>query len=266
MSPQYSHLSPTAPLASSRRTFLTATAAGLGAVSLTSCGLARSALGGQGGSAGQSQGGSAGQPQGNPADGTGDTTAQEPSATATQGTTTLSASEPYLQLGDAGKQPLLELFVDYLCPHCKEFSQDFGEYFKDVSDAGSVELRMFVRPMLDAQTRSTYSRDTASCAAAAYEQDPGLFWSVDKAFFDAQPDGSSGLPSSEDVYAIARGAGLNDDFLESVKGGAYNAFVDAAEAEGRARSIGTPTVYIDGTQFTNGDLISEIETAITNAT
>lgn len=259
MSPLHSHTSHPA-----RRTLLAATAAGLGTVALSSCGLANSILRGN-----ERPDDSAQAPEGpkDPqADGTGDTTTQESSASPTQGSTTLDPFTPYLQLGKEGQEPLLELFVDYLCPYCKKFSMAYSDFLQQVSEEASVDLRIYVRPMLDANTGGTYSRDTASCAAAAYEQDPALFWTLDKVFYDNQPSESGPLPSPDDVYATARDAGLEDTFLDNVKGGAYNAFVDAAEAEGRDRAIGTPTLFINGTEFTGrGNLEEEVQAAITQS-
>lgn len=172
-----------------------------------------------------------------------------------------------MSFGSTDAPTQLELFVDYLCPHCKDFAEVNTEDLKALADANEVGLQIYVRPMLDARTGTTYSLDTASCAMAAYVQDPALFWEVDEALFELQPgDDASALPSQDDIFAAAKEAGLSEESLAAVKEGKYTDIVEAAEDEGAKRKIGTPVLYINGAQF-EGDFTvpGEVEKAVKEA-
>lgn len=165
----------------------------------------------------------------------------------------LTADKPFMAFGKEDASKKLELFVDYLCPHCKHFADTNGDYLKEIADSGEVLLHVYVRPMLDAHTGGTYSLDTASCALAAYEQDPASFWKMDNALFGMQPGPEDdALPSQDDIYATATKAGLSDESLAKVKEGMYEDIANAAEKVGQERQIGTPVLYINGTEF-SGD-------------
>ncbi len=179
----------------------------------------------------------------------------------------LTPDKPFMAFGKEDASKELELFVDYLCPHCKHFADVNGDYLKEIAESGEVLLHIYVRPMLDAHTGGTYSLDTASCALAAYEQDPASFWKMDKALFGMQPGPEDNeLPTQDDIYATTTKAGLSDESLAKVKEGKYEDIANAAEKVGQERQIGTPVLYINGTEFSgdftvNGEVKKAVEAA-----
>lgn len=159
---------------------------------------------------------------------------------------------PYLELSAAADgRPVVDVYVDFLCPHCATFHDAQGADLQQMAEDGEITLRLHPRPMLDPNSSPAgYSSRAANAAICAYSQDadPAAWFAAETALFDSQP-GESGLTDEElsDLVGEATGA----DVSSCVTEGTYIPWVqDVVEPEARQSTEGTPTVLIDGETFT----------------
>lgn len=177
---------------------------------------------------------------------------------------------PYLIFGVPGASKVVEIFVDYRCPHCKNFFEANHEYVQKLAENSTeheVELRLYPRPMLDARTGTTFSSDTATAVVASYIEDPASVWQMEAAMFELMPTGpEQPHPSTQEVAAAAKAAGASDKVVAAVENSEYINWLLSVESVGQERQIGTPTIYIDSVQY-EGDIYSKgsLEAAL-NAT
>jgi protein-disulfide isomerase len=204
-------------------------------------------------------------------DAAGDTAGASDAGGSTDTVTLPRGVEPgqtFLTLGTAtGDGPTVDVFLDFLCPYCSQFSEINGKDLQELAEDGDVTLRMHVRPMLDDQTSPAgYSGRSANAALAVYDEDPDLFWDMERALYEAQPaEGSEGL-SDQQLIDLAHEVGASDAVDDEITGMTYRDWIyDQVEPE--AEKIGgTPTVLIDGTLYEgdwtqSGALRSAIEKA-----
>lgn len=171
---------------------------------------------------------------------------------------------PYLELSTAADGPVVDVYVDFLCPHCATFHAAQGADLQQMAEDGEITLRLHPRPMLDPNSTPVgYSSRAANAAICAYSEDadPAAWFAAETALFDSQP-GESGLTDEEltDLVGEATGA----DVSSCVAEGTYIPWVqEVVEPEARQSTDGTPAVLIDGEAFT-GDAaeVGSLKTAI----
>lgn len=166
----------------------------------------------------------------------------------------VAEDQPYLELSSSTDGPVVDVHLDFLCPHCKTFEDAQGEDLAQMAEAGEITLRVHPRPMLDASsTPAGYSGRAANAAVCAYAEDPAQWLPAQEALFANQP-GSEGLTDEELVGIVGEATGL--DIAECQAAGTYQPWLqEVVEPDAQETTSGTPTVLIDGEQFT-GDLAS----------
>lgn len=163
--------------------------------------------------------------------------------------------QPYLEVSSAADGPVVDVYVDFLCPHCAAFHETHGEDLAQLARDGEITLRMHPRPMLDANsTPAGYSGRAANAAVCAYAEDaedPEQWFEAEAALFENQP-GSEGLTVDELAEVISEATG--SDVSSCITEGTYLPWVqDVVEPEALESTQGTPAVLIDGEQFA-GDI------------
>lgn len=166
----------------------------------------------------------------------------------------VAEDQPYLEISSRTDGPVLDVHLDFLCPHCKTFEETQGEDLAQMAEAGEITLRVHPRPMLDASSTPTgYSGRAANAAVCAYTEDPAQWLPAQEALFANQP-GTSGLPDEELVGIVDEATGL--DISECQAAGTYQPWLqEVVEPDAQETTSGTPTVLIDGEEF-SGDLAS----------
>jgi protein-disulfide isomerase len=152
-----------------------------------------------------------------------------------------------IDIGDApmkgspsAKITLVE-FADYECPHCKRFQpvlrQIIDEYRSDVK----LYFKHYPLP------QHTNARLAAEAAVAAQKQ--GKFWQ----FQDKLWDKSDELTPAE-IEKAAKDVGLDvAKFRQDMASEAVKAKVQKDRTDGQAAGLqATPTLYIDGREYTDG--------------
>lgn len=181
----------------------------------------------------------------------------------------MSEDQPYLSLGapeDSGK-PVLELHLDFMCPHCGTFEEINGEDVAEMVEKEEVTLHLVPRNSLDtASTSGDYSSRAASALTAVYEDDPAAALSFLQLMFANQPAENSAGLSDDEIWGYAQEAGASDAVQEKIDSAAYVRWVrEVADPYAAEIASGTPYVAINGTQFedwsTEGSLAEEVQAA-----
>ncbi|MCA2213164.1 DsbA family protein [Jidongwangia harbinensis] len=159
-----------------------------------------------------------------------------------------------LTIGDPDAPVRLEVFLDYMCPFCGRFERANGAEIDRLVGAGTVRLEVYPLAFLDEASRGTeYSSRTANAAATVADRAPAQLPAFHRALFDRQPEeGTAGLTDDE-IAGLARAAKVPDDVVAQFGERRFAAWVAASTKTALDDISGTPTVRIDGRQFT-GDL------------
>lgn len=147
--------------------------------------------------------------------------------------------------------PVVEVFEDFLCPHCGEFEAGPASAFlKQKADAGEIVLRFHPMTIMDGVADDGPAHDVMNAAVcAASEQGGEAFWDVHSALFGAQLYSTNQAPSSSDLIALTEGAGVSG--LEAcIRSGQYVPWLSQAREDGADKGVtGTPSVIVDGTKI-----------------
>lgn len=160
----------------------------------------------------------------------------------------VDADQPYLELSQSADGPVVDVYIDFLCPHCATFHDAQGEDLIQLALDNEITLRMHPRPMLDASsTPAGYSGRAANAAVCAYAENPEQWFPAEIALFSDQP-GPEGLTDEELTQRVNDATGL--DVSACIAEGTYLPWIESVvEPEALEGTPGTPTVLIDGERF-----------------
>ncbi|PRY70132.1 protein-disulfide isomerase [Glaciihabitans tibetensis] len=153
------------------------------------------------------------------------------------------------------------VYLDYLCPYCGNFENTNGEQIASWVTSGAATLEVHPISILDSQSLgSEYSTRSANAAACVANYDPDNFLAVNTALFADQPEeATTGLTDDELVELIAAAGSDGDDVASCITDGTFSEWVAGATEralEGPlpntevAAVTGTPTVLVNGSQYT----------------
>ncbi|GIF66343.1 hypothetical protein Ais01nite_43780 [Asanoa ishikariensis] len=145
----------------------------------------------------------------------------------------------------------VQLYEDFICPHCKDFEATSGSAITDLVNDGKIKVTYNTVAYLDPASTTEYS--TRSAAAAACAADGGKFKEYHDALYAQQPaEGSAGLSNSQ-LISIGTGMGLNQgSFGQCIDSGRYKPWVASiTDAAAKAGVTGTPTVVVNNQVIPN---------------
>lgn len=193
---------------------------------------------------------------------------------------------------DRDSLPLdVTVYVDYMCPACGAFEQQYGTMLENYVGSGDVELGVYPLNFLDsASLGSKYSTRAANLFACVVSEQPDVAFDLHNRLLspDVQPgEGTTGLEDEQLLeQAEASGAELTDELQQCVNTTQYGSFISAnykaasetgigglargaqllasdgvtlQDADGPQRLVSTPTVIVNGQQWNqarDGDLES----------
>jgi protein-disulfide isomerase len=143
--------------------------------------------------------------------------------------------------GAPGAKITLVEFADYECPHCKRFQPVLRQIVDEFH--GDVKLYFKHYPL----PQHNMARAAAEAAVAAQKQ--GKFWQYQDKIWDQQDD----LTPAK-LESAAKEIGLDlTKFRQDMASEAVKAKVQKDRADGSAAGLqATPTLYIDGREYTDG--------------
>lgn len=151
----------------------------------------------------------------------------------------------------AGGGPVVvEVYLDFLCPACKQFETTTQPTIDQLVSAGKISLVWHPLGFLNASSvppgYSTRAANAAACSA-----NEGKIGDYGINLFGVQPpEGSAGL-TDDQLIELGGPLGLNaPSFAQCVRGGAYRPWVSNVNDQAAERGvISTPTVYVNGTKL-----------------
>jgi protein-disulfide isomerase len=148
-----------------------------------------------------------------------------------------------------GSGPItVDIYVDFLCPYCKQFEQQAEPTIGKLVSDGKVTVVYHPVAFLDRMSTTEYS--TRASAASGCVAEGGKFQPYAKALFEQQPpEGGPGLPDDK-LISIGTGLGLTDPFPTCVRDGKYKPWTQHVTEVASERGVnGTPTVLVAGKQI-----------------
>ena len=144
------------------------------------------------------------------------------------------------------------LYVDFICPVCKNFEAQYNEQLTALRNEGKITVEYRALGFLDNRSTTNYSSRAANAAACVVNQSPEKYAEFVDALFANQPaEGGAGL-SDDKLKSMASDMGVNIDSCVNDK--TYRPYVKFTTKEAAAIGVtGTPTVFVDGKQWGKGE-------------
>lgn len=150
-------------------------------------------------------------------------------------------------------------YIDLQCPYCQEFIEtNLAQEDKWVA-AGKATLEIHPISFLDSAT-DDYSSRAASAVACVANYDPNDFLAVIKTMYADQPaEDNGGLSNSKIISMLSSSGASGSKIAGCVNGESFKPWVTAATARANVNVFGgtsttdkisTPTVFVNGTQYT----------------
>jgi protein-disulfide isomerase len=142
---------------------------------------------------------------------------------------------------------VVEAYIDFLCPYCREFELSAGPDLTALAADGRISLVYHPMSFLDEASTTRYSSRAAAASGCA--SDGGRFREYAETLFRSQPpEGGPGLPD-EELIGLGTAIGLDPEvFGACVRDGRYLDWPPYVTAMAVAAGVGaTPTVLVDGT-------------------
>lgn len=150
-----------------------------------------------------------------------------------------------ISVGDGADS--VAIFVDFMCPFCKQFEDTEGSVIDGLVEDGSITLDIHPLGLLDRASQGTeFSSRSASAMYSVAVNDPDNVLPFLQAMYANQPaEGTPGL-TNEEIIEVARQAGVNvaAELEADITSGRYVKFVQAQTLPEGAQ--GTPTLMING--------------------
>jgi protein-disulfide isomerase len=172
-----------------------------------------------------------------------------------------------LAMGNPDAKVKIEVFEDFQCPACKEFTDLIETQLVQSTYISSGQVYYIYRqyPILDSQSATKESHQAANASMCANAQ--GQFWAYHDILFANQSGENLGAFNDKRLEAFAQSLGLDmTAFDKCFKADTYKAEIDADIQIGQAYGVqGTPTIFLNGAQInpiTYSDLKSSIDAAL----
>lgn len=161
-----------------------------------------------------------------------------------------------VKVGQASAKVNIDLYLDFRCPHCKDFEDESGDTINKLVDDGTVTLTywplMFVNPDNSPRLANAFAAAAAQGKARSYADE--LYADFAKSWTEDQ--------------LIELGKQLkvdNGTFEADVKGNKYAGWLDSVGQAANTRKVeGTPTVFVNDKQLPADSLTPEGITAAVN--
>ena len=149
-------------------------------------------------------------------------------------------------VGDASAKNTVDLYLDFRCPHCKEFEDQSETAIDQLIDEGKAKVTYhplgFVDPEVSPRAANGFACAAAAGKARGYAD--GLYANFGQAWTDDQ------------LIDLGSKLGISDaSFGECVKTNKYQAWLGSVGSAADQRGVtGTPTVFVNDQQLPTGQL------------
>ena len=153
---------------------------------------------------------------------------------------------------EAGKPVKVVLYIDFICPVCKNFETQYNETLTNLRNEGKISVEYRPLGFLDSRSTTNYSSRAANAAACVVNESPEKYADFVNALFEKQPaEGGAGI-SDADLKKMATDVGAKS-IDTCVEEKTYRPWVKYATQQAAAIGVtGTPTVFVEGEQWGKG--------------
>lgn len=154
---------------------------------------------------------------------------------------------------EAGKPVKVVLYIDFICPVCKNFETQYNETLTKLRNEGKITVEYRPLGFLDTRSTTNYSSRAANAAACVVNESPEKYADFVNMLFEKQPaEGSAGI-SDADLKKMATDLGAKSiDTCVDEK--TYRPWVKFTTQQAASIGVsGTPTVLVEGKQWGKGD-------------
>ncbi|QHK21624.1 thioredoxin domain-containing protein [Pseudarthrobacter psychrotolerans] len=153
---------------------------------------------------------------------------------------------------EAGKPVKVVLYVDFICPVCKDFEAKNNAQLTSLRNEGKISVEYRALGFLDSRSSTNYSSRAANAAACVVNESPEKYAEfVDSLFANQPAEGSAGI-SDDKLKTMATDIGAKN-IDACVDGKTYRPFVNFTTKQTASIGVtGTPTVFVDGQQWGKG--------------
>lgn len=162
-----------------------------------------------------------------------------------------------VSIGRADAPVVVDVYQDFICPACGVFEQMNAADIASLVDSGTMQYRMHVINFLDESSMgSKYSTRAANAFLTVAHVQPDKALAFNSALYANQPkEGTTGLTDPE-IAQLAASAGVSQKTIAQFANNTYVNVPSQAWDAAQADNVhGTPTVFINGVEFT-GDIYS----------
>ncbi|WP_427133830.1 DsbA family protein [Pseudarthrobacter sp. S9] len=154
---------------------------------------------------------------------------------------------------EAGKPVKVVLYIDFICPVCKNFETQYNEALTKLRNEGKITVEYRALGFLDNRSTTNYSSRAANAVACVVNGSPDKYSGFFNALFEKQPaEGSAGLSDAE-LKKMATDAGAKS-IDKCVDDKTYRPYVKHTTQEAQVIGVtGTPSVFVEGKQWGKGD-------------
>jgi protein-disulfide isomerase len=148
-----------------------------------------------------------------------------------------------IRLGPADAKATLDLYVDYACPHCKDYDTATSDTIEQLLGEGNVAVKFHLLKFQSAPYGATAGN--ASAAVATYQ--PQNWLAFHSALFVNQTE-QTGTWQNADILPFAQQQGIdNPDALKAISEGRYGSWITSSTGEAVKAGVDrTPTVKLNG--------------------
>jgi len=155
----------------------------------------------------------------------------------------------------------IRLYVDYQCPHCRDFETANADQLAAWLNSGAATVEIHPIAILNNASQGTqYSTRAANAAACVADRSPDSFWAFNQLLFANQPEENTpGLPDSKLIALTEEADVANASAIaDCIRDGTFRSWVSDATSRAVqgpvpdsnvARVISTPTVIVNGLEY-----------------
>jgi protein-disulfide isomerase len=150
-------------------------------------------------------------------------------------------------VGKQGAKAHIDLYLDFRCPHCKDFEDQSGPTIDKMLDDGTATVTYwplaFVNPSSSPRLANAFANAAAAGKARGYADQ--LYASFEKSW------------TTDQLLQLSKQLGVNDaKFQQGMQDGNYAKWLDSIAKAATTRGVtGTPTVFVNN-KMLNADQLT----------
>ena len=154
---------------------------------------------------------------------------------------------------EAGKPVKVVLYIDFICPVCKNFEAQYNETLTKLRNEGKITVEYRPLGFLDSRSTTNYSSRAANAAACVVNESPEKYSDfVNRCSRSSLPKAAPDCSDTE-LKKMATDVGAKS-IDKCVDDKTYRPWVKHTTQEASAIGVtGTPTVFVEGKQWGKGD-------------